>query len=96
MIAKIALVLFKHAKLSKDESALLLNEALSTVGSLPLHRILTTDDAGRLHVRGNPLDIKEQMLLREQAEAILEELQTQELIQQYNAFNDQESEFDTL
>ena len=33
---------------------------------------------------------------REQAEAILEELQTQELIQQYNAFNYQESEFDTL
>lgn len=33
---------------------------------------------------------------REQAEAILEELQTQELIERYDAFNYQESEFDKL
>lgn len=33
---------------------------------------------------------------REQAEAILEELQTQELIERFDTFNYQESEFDKL
>lgn len=57
--------------LSKLPTAEAANLLIARVGALPLHRILTTDAAGRLHVRGNPLDIKEQMLLREQAEAIL-------------------------
>lgn len=58
---------FFIGKLSEMEA---LNLLIARTGALPLHRILTTDAGGKLHVRGRPLSTEEQFKLREQAEAI--------------------------
>lgn len=60
---------FLLSRLSTGEATNLL---IARVGALPTHRILTTDEAGRLLVRGRPLSVEERFKLKEQAEAIRE------------------------
>lgn len=46
-------------------------ELLTTVGVLPLHVIITVDDAGKLHIRGKALEYQQSLALRESAKAVL-------------------------
>lgn len=63
--------LLRHKRLSADSRATLLNYVLTTVGALPLHGIITTDDAGRLHIRGKAVEYDQAVLLRESALNVL-------------------------
>lgn len=71
MIARLVAWALRHAKLSQEDRMLLTNQLLSTVGGLPLHATLTVDEAGRLLIRGVPLEYEQAVILRESANNIL-------------------------
>lgn len=63
--------LLKHASLSPLKRMMLLNAVLSTVGSLPIHSIITVDDTGKLCIHGKPLEYEYAVMLRESAANVL-------------------------
>ncbi len=58
------------AKSEKDR-LLLTTRILRTAGALPVHSIITADEAGALLIRGRPVDKDQALLLRESAAAVL-------------------------
>lgn len=71
MIARFASWALRHARLSQEDRMLLTNQLLSTVGALPLHATFTVDEAGKLLMRGVPLEYEQAVVLRESANNIL-------------------------
>lgn len=68
---RIFLWLLKRKNLSKEDRLLLTGHMLSTIGSLPLHGILTIDGEGRPLIKGVPLDSEKAIKLREDADTLL-------------------------
>lgn len=71
MLARLTVWLLRHSKVSQENKILLTNQLLSTVGALPLHATFTVDEAGKLLIRGRPLEYEQAVVLRESASNIL-------------------------
>lgn len=71
MFIRLICWLLKGTRLSPEQRLLLTNEVLSTIGSLPLHSIITADAAGNLLIRGKTVEKDQALLLRESALNVL-------------------------
>lgn len=56
---------------SPSDRLLITTRLLSTAGALPIHSIITTDDAGQLRIRGKQVDVEQVLALRESALNVL-------------------------
>lgn len=90
MLVKLVVWLLHRKRITPTERLLLTNELLSTVGSLQIHSIITSDDAGQLHIRGKAVDKDQAFLLRESAGRVLKEPAYQIVREQtlYNAITE--------
>lgn len=70
MLVRFICWLLKHKKLSTKDRQLLTNQALTSIGALPTHAILTRD-GNKLFIRGVPLDDERKYILRDAAEHAL-------------------------
>lgn len=71
MLVRLICWLLKSSFLSPEKRVMLTNQVLSTIGALPLHAIITVDDAGKLHISGVPLEYEKAVSLRESASNVL-------------------------
>ena len=71
MWVRLLLWLLDLVKLTPETRVLLTSRLLSTVGALPIHSILTSDDAGSLLIRGKAVDKDQALMLRESALSVL-------------------------
>ena len=56
---------------SPSDRLLITTRLLSTVGALPVHSIITVDDANVLHIQGKPVNKERALMLRESALNVL-------------------------
>lgn len=70
MLVRFICWLLKNKKLSVKDKQLLTNQALTSIGALPTHAILTVDN-NKLFIRGVPVDDERKYLIREAAESAL-------------------------
>lgn len=70
-MVKLLLWLLDKCAISAKDRLLLTSRLLHTAGALPVHSIITTDDAGSLLIKGKPVDKDQALLLRESAQGVL-------------------------
>lgn len=70
-MVKLLLWLLDLCAKSPKNRLLLTSRLLTTAGALPVHSIITVDDAGTLRIKGKPVDHEQALLLRESARSVL-------------------------
>lgn len=72
-------------KLKGDDKAKALNALLENIGALPISSIISFDQEGTLHVKGQTLSVEQAITIREQAVSLASN-QTYQLIKNHIAF----------